>query len=227
MDCWFCESERVWDPAPVHLKRAVWRHKNKVGACHTTAHQYQTGDRVWLSTRDIRLRLPCKKQSPCYIGPFPIIRQINEVIYELKLPDYYRISPSFHVSLLKPYTNRTHISPSAELEVPPPPEINSNETIFRVKETLDSQQRGGCLQYLVDCEEYGPEERSWVDRYDIPDPSLLTDSYQFHPDRPAPRGRGRPRHWLWTSRDAHGGEGTLTESPATTTMYTQSGSPDF
>lgn len=83
------------------------------------------------------LQLPCNSESPHYISPFSITRQINEVTYELKLPDHYRISPTLHVSLLKPYTNLL-LPPTAERKVPPPLEIDTNEAIFRVKEILDS-----------------------------------------------------------------------------------------
>ncbi|KAK3550085.1 hypothetical protein QTP86_020691 [Hemibagrus guttatus] len=113
-----------------------------------------------------------------------------------------------------------------EPEVPPRPEIDTDDTIYQVREVMNSRRRGGHLKYLVDWEGYGLEERSWVDRDYILDPLLLMEFHQRHPDHPAPRGRGRPRHRSWASGDARGGGGTVMDAPTTATQPRPQ-SPEF
>ncbi|KAL0196730.1 hypothetical protein M9458_005270 [Cirrhinus mrigala] len=155
VDYWFRESERVWDSAHHHLQRAVRQHKHFADIRRRPAPNYQPGEQVWLSTRDLRLRLPCRKLSPRYIGPFVILRWINDVTVQLQLPPRYRIHPTFHVSLLKPFHPSSTEHPGAEVE-PPPPEVLDTPSIYTVHEILDSQRRGGHLKYLVVWEGYGP-----------------------------------------------------------------------
>ncbi|KAL0170863.1 hypothetical protein M9458_035459 [Cirrhinus mrigala] len=119
--------------------------------------------------------LPALELSPRYIGSFTIQRQINEVTYQLQPSPRYRIHPTFHVSLLKPF------SPCApgptELDKPSPPDILNQPSIYQVRNILDSWQQGGWLEYLVAWEIYGPEERSWVAQDGILNPMLLEE---FH-----------------------------------------------
>ncbi len=131
---------------------------------------------VWLSTRDLRLRLPCKKLSPRNVGPFKILRQITPVSFHLALPNHYCISPTFHVSLLKPAGgSRGEEIQEVAGDQRAPPLIVDGEEAYQVREILDSCRQGRILQYLVDWEGYGPEERSWVNAEDILDPSLTAD----------------------------------------------------
>ncbi|XDV13827.1 hypothetical protein PO909_002153 [Leuciscus waleckii] len=95
-------------------------------------------------------------------------------------------------------------------DIPPPSVDPPEENIYPVNIILDSRRWGGLLEYLVDWERFGQEERSWVACDDILDPSLLHDFHNVHPNRPAPRGRGlsRPLRPSGAGR----GEGVLSQS---------------
>ncbi len=139
VDYWFRESERVWDEAHHHLQRALRRRKMTADLRRSDAPSYQPGQKVWLSTRDIRLCLPCKKLTPRFVGPFTFQKQINPVTFQLNIPPQYRIHSTFHVSLLKPY--HSPISPSTEpglITETPLPLIQEDEAIYEVRAILDS-----------------------------------------------------------------------------------------
>ncbi|KAK3537511.1 hypothetical protein QTP70_012410 [Hemibagrus guttatus] len=145
------------------------------------------GQSVWLSTCNLRLKLPCCKLSPKSVGPFKIVRQVNPVCYHLQLPVSYRICPPFHVSLLRPASLRQGDSLDDE---PPPPLDVEGSPVYQVRALLNSRRVRSRLQCLVDWEGYGPEEHSWVDAADILDPALTDNFHRSHPSKPAPCPRG-------------------------------------
>ncbi len=231
INSWLQRSEEVWNEAHTHLQRAVLRTQEQANRHRRPNPDYQPGQWVWLSTRDLRLRLPCKKLSPRYVGPFKITRQITPVSFCLALPAHYRISPTFHVSLLKPAGGpRGEEIQEEAVDQRAPPLIIDGEEAYQVREILDSRHRGRILQYLVDWEGYGPEERSWVNAEDILDPSLTTDFHRDHPEKPAPRPRGRPRRRLplrFRSRSQGGGSVTNSASVAPSDRHQRESSPEF
>ncbi|GAA6095285.1 uncharacterized protein LOC120491852, partial [Tachysurus ichikawai] len=158
VDHWFQESVRTWEAAHTQLCRVFRETWRNADARRFNAPSYRPGDLVWLSNKkDLPLRLPCRKLSPRYIGPFRIERQINKAVYRLELPPQYQIHPTFHVSLLKPYTPSTAQHPGEA--GPPPPGVLVQPSVYTMREVLDSCRRGRGLEYLVDWDGYGPEER--------------------------------------------------------------------
>ncbi|KAK3545694.1 hypothetical protein QTP70_011251 [Hemibagrus guttatus] len=129
------------------------------------------------STCNLKLKPPCWKLSPKFIGPFKIIRQVNPVNYRLQLPASYRIYPTFHASLLKPVSARAG-SAADPVPVPPPRPLDIDGSLaYRVRALLALHTTG--QQYLVDWEGYGPEECSWVNATDILDPSLTEEFHRM------------------------------------------------
>ncbi|KAK3574274.1 hypothetical protein QTP86_004379 [Hemibagrus guttatus] len=96
---WYQRSQEVWERAHV-------------------------GQRVWLSTRNLRLKLPCRKLNPRFIGPFEIIRQ-----------------PAYPLAEGAPDSGE-----------PPPPLDIEGSPAYRVRALLDSRRVRSRIQYLVDWE---------------------------------------------------------------------------
>ena len=69
-----------------NLEIAQLRQKRNYDAHRSLPPAYKVGDLVWLSTRNLRLKLPSKKLGRQFIGPFPISHLINPNAVKLLLP---------------------------------------------------------------------------------------------------------------------------------------------
>ncbi|MBW0582140.1 hypothetical protein O181_121855 [Austropuccinia psidii MF-1] len=62
---------------------------------------FNPGDVVWPSSKNIKSTRPTKKLSERWLGPFPILKKVSTHDYHLKLSSQWKsIHPVFHISLL-------------------------------------------------------------------------------------------------------------------------------
>jgi len=80
---------------------------------HRSDRVFEVGQLVYLRLQPYRqhsvVARKSLKLSPRFYGPFPILRRIGEVAYELQLPPQSKIHPVFHVSQLKPKLGTTAV----------------------------------------------------------------------------------------------------------------------
>jgi hypothetical protein len=131
-----------------------------------TAPTFQTGDQVWLDGRNIKTFHPTAKLAPKRHGPFPIVRVLSPINYELRLPVQWKLHPVFHVDLLTPY--RETEFHGANYDKPPPDLINGEEE-YKVERIVASRRfgRGRKLQYLIKWKGYPDAENQWVNEEDV------------------------------------------------------------
>jgi hypothetical protein len=113
--------------------------------------QFSLGDKVMLDTSNINIRnQPNKKFKQRFLGPYPIVKVISPVSYELQLPGSMQIHPVFHISKLKETVN-----PTSPIDIVPASDDSKNE--YQVDCILDYKvdicptryRKGPCLLFLV------------------------------------------------------------------------------
>jgi hypothetical protein len=189
--------ERTHQALRVNLQQAQENYKKYYDAHVNDDPQFQVGDLVWLSRKNIATNRPSAKLDAKRLGPFKILEVIGEAksAYKLELPPRMRIHPVFHVSLLtKYYANEI----PGRTQPPPPPIVIAETEEYEVEQILDSRVHYNRLQYFVDWKGYSPEERTWEPAAHLTHaPELVAEYHRAFPRRPAPQdvvpGRQRGR----------------------------------
>ncbi|OAV84942.1 hypothetical protein PTTG_30931, partial [Puccinia triticina 1-1 BBBD Race 1] len=121
--------------------------------------QWNVGDAVWLSSKNISTTRPSPKMDHKWLGPFNISRKISPSVYKLTLPLSMKgVHPVFHISVLRKHAPDTIIG--RRQREPEPVEVEGQEE-WAVAEILDCRKRGKRLEYLIQWAGFGPEDNSW------------------------------------------------------------------
>uniref|UniRef100_A0A8C1EM02 NFU1 iron-sulfur cluster scaffold homolog, mitochondrial n=1 Tax=Cyprinus carpio carpio TaxID=630221 RepID=A0A8C1EM02_CYPCA len=91
---------RTWRIAREALTRTGDRNKASADRHRAKPPLYVCGQKVWLSSKDIPLKLPSRKLGPKFIGPFSISKVLSPVSVRLNLtPQFKNIHPVFHTCI--------------------------------------------------------------------------------------------------------------------------------
>ena len=140
-------TELAADIRFISERAAIYQNKKR-----EDAPPFREGEKVYLLRRNITTRRPSDKLDFKKLGPYKIVKQVNEVDYELLLPTHRGrpIHPVFHVSLLE---KADQSIPEASKE-----ELVPNETEYEVDRILGQDEQG---RYLVRWKGYAPSEDTW------------------------------------------------------------------
>ena len=127
-----------------------------------TAPQYNMGDKVWLSSENIKTARPMKKLDYKWLGPYTIDWVISQNAYWLKLPlSFGQVHPIFSVTLLRPYEPDLIPEHEKRHPPPPPPVICDGIKEYKVEKISDSQLFYRRIEFLICWKGYGVKEDEW------------------------------------------------------------------
>lgn len=96
-----------------------------------------------------------------YIGPFKIIRVINDNAYELKLPSTSKLHPVFNISRLRQFVPRLMPSVEQDDEPIPIPTMIDDQDEYKVQSIVNHKRVRGKMYYLVHWAGYNEYFNSW------------------------------------------------------------------
>jgi hypothetical protein len=160
-DQWLENLRKARQSAKVAMEKAAAvteRTRNRTTKPRT---EYSPGQKVLLDTRHLQTVHGPKKLDPKYAGPFQVEKKIGRGAYKLKLPDDWKIHPTFNESLIKPYNNPKY--ESQERDTRPPPKLVEGEEEYVVEEIVAEREnkRRRRPEYLVKWEGYPREDMTW------------------------------------------------------------------
>jgi hypothetical protein len=139
---------------------------------------FEVGDMVLVSMRDIRTKRPAKKLDWKFMGPYPILAKIGSHAYRLGLPSSAKIHDVFNVSRLEPWKS------NGQVDEAPPPLIVDGEEEHEIEDIVDERTKGRGKsrrkEYLVRWKGYEGtlEEATWEPRHLLEDTEAL-DSWEI------------------------------------------------
>ena len=93
-------------------------HAQQITIRATKYEPFEEGQKVWLEATHLKTMHPTAKLGPRRYGPFKITKKLSHVVYQLHIPQQWKIHDVFHAALLTPYKETEEHGPN--YHEPPP-----------------------------------------------------------------------------------------------------------
>ena len=162
-----------WGLARENLKKSVDLQAKYYNTKHRDI-EFNVGELVLLSTRNIKMKGILEKLKKRFVGPFKIDQRIGQQAYKLSLPENWKIHPVFHISLLQ---RGNAASLQEEEEVLADDDLEVEEPYYEIEKILRWRKvkRGRKIlkEYLVLWKGYPVTEASWIQAEQFSNPDQL------------------------------------------------------
>ena len=171
-DIFMGKLKEIWIETIKNLRETASRMKENTRKLRRS-HDFKIGDQVWLDTKHLRRNRPTGKLDYLRVGPYPIVKKINENAFELGLPLGSRLSRVVNVSKMTPF-----VKPEKEVdEVEPDPEIIDGFEEFEVESILDSRIEKGVKLFLIKWKGYNSLHNSWEPEHNLTNCGRILSEY--------------------------------------------------
>jgi hypothetical protein len=163
--------QRIWDKTSVALKMAKEQMTGREP--REVPETFEIGDRVWLDSRNLRLKTNSPILMDRRLGLFKVIEKLSDRAYRLQLPENLKIHNVFYVGLLskvKEDKSRPIIRETGPLEV-------KGEEEYEVEEIVDRKHHLNGWCYRVKWKGYGPESNTWEPKANLEHAEKIIKNY--------------------------------------------------
>ena len=177
------QMERTLEQTKENIEKAKTRMKRQADRHRSQAPDYEIGDKVWLSTENLKLTRVSKKLTEQWLGPYDITKRIGDNALELRLLRSMKIHPVVNISRVKPYKECLEGQPTFK---PGPVQVTEDREIeFEVESIVDSRWKGRRLEYLVHWKGYSDEDHTWEPKGNLANASeAIKDFHRSKPNTP-------------------------------------------
>ena len=130
------QMEETLEQTKENIEKAKARMKRQADKHRSQAPEYEIGDKVWLSTENLKLTRASEKLTERWLGSYDITKRIGDNTLELRLPRSMKIHLVVNILWVKPY--KEHLEGQPTFKPRPVQVTEDREVEFEVETIIDS-----------------------------------------------------------------------------------------